>query len=97
MTAVIRFLYAFDTNTGVCPSLHVAYSLGILSVSLKDDMLPWWAKTVLTVIILLICMAVCFIKQHSAVDVFATAIVALFAELIVYGKDYWLPKIRKQA
>ncbi|MBQ6425204.1 MAG: phosphatidic acid phosphatase [Clostridia bacterium] len=97
MTAVIRFLYAFDTNTGVCPSLHVAYSLGILSVSLKDDMLPWWAKTVLTVIILLICMAVCFIKQHSAVDVFAAAIVALFAELIVYGKDYWLPKIRKQA
>ena len=32
LTRCVSFLYAFDTNTGICPSLHVAYSLGIASV-----------------------------------------------------------------
>ena len=35
LTALMRFIYAFDTPTGVCPSLHVAYSMGIMSVWLK--------------------------------------------------------------
>ncbi|MBQ1770865.1 MAG: phosphatidic acid phosphatase [Clostridia bacterium] len=95
LTAVVRFLYFFDTNTGVCPSLHVAYSLGILSVGLKDESLAWWWKTALTLFVLTICAAVCFVKQHSAVDVFAGLAVALLAEVIVYGKDYWLPVIRR--
>ena len=96
LTDVVRFLYAFDTSTGVCPSLHVAYSLGILSTGLKDDNLVWWGKAALTLFVLMVCMAVCFIKQHSAVDVFAGALLALFAEIIVYGKDYWIPLVRKR-
>ena len=35
-TWVLSFIYYFDTPTGVCPSLHVAYSVGIASVWLKD-------------------------------------------------------------
>ena len=34
-TDIIALLYAFDTSTGVCPSLHCAYSIGIASVWLK--------------------------------------------------------------
>ena len=94
LTDVVRFLYSFDTNTGVCPSLHVAYSLGVLSVGLKDEHLSWWIKAAMTMYVLLVCMAVCFVKQHSAVDVFAGFALALLAEIIVYGKDYWLPKLR---
>ena len=30
-TWIAGLLYKFDTNTGVCPSLHVAYSVGIAS------------------------------------------------------------------
>ena len=94
LTAIMGFIYAFDTSTGVCPSLHVAYSLGILSVGLKDEKLaPVW-KLVLTVFVLGVCAAVCFVKQHSAVDVLAALPVSLLAELLVYGKDYWLPKLR---
>ena len=29
LTDLIRLLYSLDTNTGVCPSMHVAFSLGI--------------------------------------------------------------------
>ena len=94
LTALMGFIYAFDTSTGVCPSLHVAYSLGILSVGLKDRRLaPVW-KIALTLFVLGVCAAVCFVKQHSAVDVFAALPVCLLAEILLYGKDYWLPKLK---
>ena len=91
-TAVLSFLYAFDTPTGVCPSLHVAYSLGILSVALKDRDLNPWFKAALGVFVLMVCMAVCFVKQHSSIDVVAALPVCLIAELAVYGRDYWKPR-----
>lgn len=96
LTAVMAFIYAFDTSTGVCPSLHVAYSLGILSVGLKDDTLPRWFKALLTLFVIGVCLAVCFVKQHSALDVLAALPVCLLAEALLYGKDYWLPKFRKK-
>ena len=96
LTALMAFIYSFDTSTGVCPSLHVGYSLGILSVGLKDPKLrPFW-KAALCFVVLMISLAVCFVKQHSAVDVFWALPMGLVAELIVYGKDYWLPKLRGQ-
>ena len=94
LTALMRFIYAFDTSTGVCPSLHVGYSLGILSVGLKDDTLSRTKKVLLTLFVLMICASVCFVKQHSAVDVLAALPMCLIAECIVYGKDYWLPRMR---
>lgn len=94
LTDIIKFIYSFDTNTGVCPSLHAAYSLGILSVGLKDKSLSTGWKAALTFLVIMICLAVCFVKQHSAVDVFTALPVSLLAEIIVYGRDYWLPKLR---
>ncbi len=91
-TWVLGVIYAFDTPSGVCPSLHVAYSIGILSVALKDRDLSGWIKVLLAVFTVLVCMAVCFVKQHSSVDVLAALPVCLTAELAVYGRDYWLPK-----
>ena len=94
LTAVMAFIYSFDTSTGVCPSLHVAYSMGILSVGLKDRALaPGW-RLALGFVVLMICLAVCFVKQHSALDVLAALPVSLFAELAVYEKDYWAPRLR---
>lgn len=96
LTALMGFIYSFDTSTGVCPSLHVGYSLGILSVGLKDPDLKKGWKAALCFVVLMICLAVCFVKQHSAVDVFAAIPMCLLAEILVYGKDYWLPKLRKK-
>lgn len=96
LTRCIGWLYAFDTNTGVCPSLHVAYSLGIASVWLKEKQAHGLWKAFVVVAVVLICLSTMFIKQHSAVDFFAALPVCLLAEILVYGKDFWLPKLRRK-
>jgi hypothetical protein len=96
LTALVAFIYSFDTNTGVCPSLHVGYSLGILSVALKDRELGKGRKALLSFFVLMICLSVCFIKQHSALDVFWALPMRLVAERMAYGRDYWLPRIEKR-
>ena len=88
LTQCIAFLYSFDTNTGVCPSLHVAYSMGIASVWLKEKGVSLLWKAFVVVAVVLICLSTMFIKQHSAVDFFAALPVCLLAELLVFGKDY---------
>ena len=92
LTGLIGLIYAFDTNTGVCPSLHVAYSMGILSVFLRDKTVSRLWKALLTVDVLCICLSVCFVKQHSAVDVFAALPVCLLAEFLVFGVIYRKPR-----
>ena len=94
LTQCIQLLYTFDTNTGVCPSLHVAYSIGIASVWLKQKGAPVLWKAFVVVAVILICLSTMFIKQHSAVDFFAAIPVCILAEGIVYGKSRWLPKLR---
>ncbi|MBQ3107315.1 MAG: hypothetical protein IJC68_01735, partial [Firmicutes bacterium] len=94
LTDLVGWLYSFDTNTGVFPSLHVAYSLGLASVWLKDDHASAVWKTFVVVMVVLICLSTCFIKQHSALDGFCAAGVSLIAEGLVFGKSYWLPKLR---
>ena len=94
LTALMAFIYSFDTSTGVCPSLHVGYSLGILSVALKDRELGSGWKALLGFVVLMICLAVCFVKQHSALDVFWALPMCLVAEIVTYGKDYWLPRLK---
>jgi len=84
LTRCVEFLYAFDTNTGVCPSLHVAYSLGIASVWLREKTAskPW--KVFVLVAVVLICLSTMFIKQHSAVDVLAAIPLGILAEWLVF-------------
>ena len=62
----------------------MAYSLGILSVALKDRELPLWSKLLLAFVVLMICAAVCFVKQHSALDVLAALPVCLLAEWLTF-------------
>ncbi len=94
LSSLLGLIYAFDTPTGVFPSLHVAYSLGILSVARKDPDLGTGWKLGIAVFVLMVCLAVCFVKQHSALDVLAALPVCLLAEMLVYGKEYWLPRFR---
>lgn len=85
LTAVMALIYDFDTPTGVCPSLHVAYSIGIASVWLKhkDASKGWKAFVVVSTI--LISISTAFVKQHSVVDILAALPLGLLAEYIVYG------------
>lgn len=88
LTDCIGVLYAFDTNTGVCPSLHCAYSIGIGSVWLKAKNVSWIWKVFVIVSVILICLSTMFIKQHSAVDFFAALPVCLLAEILVFKVFY---------
>lgn len=95
-TFFLGLIYKFDTNTGVFPSMHVAFSLAVVSVALKDNELSGTVKRLLCILVMLICMAVCFVKQHSVMDVLGALPVALAAEIIVYGKEYWLVRMKRR-
>lgn len=96
-TWVMGLIYTFDTNTGVCPSLHVAYSLAIVSVMLKDTELKKTTKVLVTVFSILVCLSTAFVKQHSTLDILAALPVVLLGEILIYGKSYWLPKLHVPA
>ena len=87
LTWIMGIIYSFDTNTGVCPSLHVAYSLAILSVVWKDENVTKIWKLLLALLVVLISLATAFVKQHSMVDVFASIPVALVGELLIFRLD----------
>ena len=93
-THVAAFIYAFDTPTGVCPSLHVAYSIGIASCWLKEKKAsPGW-KAFVVFAAVLSSFSTMAVKQHSFIDVMAAIPVGLLAEGIVFH-TYWKKKIQK--
>ena len=91
LTRTLAAIYAIDTPTGVCPSLHAAYSLGIASVWCKKKEAGFLWKLLIVALVILVCLSTMFIKQHSAVDVFAALPLGLLAEIILY-RDYWKEK-----
>lgn len=95
-TKAVGFLYSFDTNTNVCPSLHVGYSIALASVWLKekDARISW--KVFVVIAVILICLSTAFIKQHSVIDAFVAIPMCMIAEWIVYGKAYWLKKMKRK-
>lgn len=88
-TRLMGLLYSLDTSTNVCPSMHVAYSIGIASTWLKEKSVSKWCKTFLVSFCFLVCISVAFVKQHSVVDILAALPVCLLAEWIAFGKTYW--------
>ena len=94
-THLAALIYRADTPTGVCPSLHVAYSLGIGSCWLKEKQAGkvWKAFVVFSVIVISLSTAV--VKQHSVIDIAAALPLGLLAEILVF-KDYWKDKFRRR-
>ncbi len=94
-TDIVSLLYFLDTDTNVCPSLHVAYSIGIASIWLKEKSASVWVKAFMVIAAIIISLSTAFIKQHSIVDAFAAIVMCIFAELSVFWK-YWCNKISKK-
>lgn len=94
LTWIMSIIYAFDTPSGICPSLHVAYSLGIASVWCKEKDVPLWWKLLMIALVALISISTTFVKQHSFVDVLAALPLGLLAEAIVYHQ-YWRQKMQR--
>lgn len=88
-TDILGLLYTADTCTNVCPSLHVAYSIGIASTWLKEKSASNGCKAFIVIFCLLVCISVAFVKQHSVVDIFVALPVCVLAEWIAFGNGYW--------
>lgn len=86
LSDIVSLLYAFDTSTNVCPSLHVAYSLGIASVWLREKQAWKWWKAFVVVLVVFVCLSVAFVKQHSVVDIFAAIPLCALAEWLVFWR-----------
>lgn len=88
--AFTRFMaafYKFDTNTNVCPSLHVVGSLAVMFTGLHCPRLEGrgW-KTGFIVSAVLICMSTVFLKQHSILDVLAALPICIVCYYLVFRK-----------
>lgn len=84
LTWILGIIYSFDTSTGVLPSLHVAYSVGIASTWLREKSAKPWLKAAISAFCLGVCISVAFVKQHSVLDIFAAIPVCLIAEWFVF-------------
>ena len=86
--AFTRFLasfYRFDTNTNVCPSMHVIGSLAVGFAAAHTDALKAW-KGVFRLCAVLICASTVFLKQHSVVDVLLALPLCAIGHLFFYSK-----------
>jgi len=87
LTRIAAAYYAFDTNTNVCPSIHVIGSLAVMEAALHSPKIKgnaWnWAFVLCAIAISL---STVFMKQHSALDIAAALPICLAAHLIFFRK-----------
>ena len=85
---IVKALYNFDTNTNVCPSLHVIGSFAVLFTTWNCKKLRSFKfQAVLVPLTVLISLSTVFLKQHSIVDIYA----ALALCAVAYPFAYLLP------
>ena len=64
------FLYNFDTNTNVFPSLHVIGSFAVFFAAWHSERFStWWWRLIFGVCAVLISISTVFLRQHSILDV----------------------------
>ncbi len=84
-TYIIRAYYRMDTNTNVCPSLHVIGSIAVMLAGLHTKSIkPLWIKLLIVLLAILISVSTVFVKQHSILDILWALPVCLLGYLIVY-------------
>ena len=82
-------LYGFDTNTNVCPSIHVIGSLAALSAAWNSKLFRTrgW-RIAFTAAAVFISVSTVFLKQHSILDVFAALPICAAAWWLVYNGGF---------
>lgn len=85
LTEFMKGFYNFDTNTNVCPSLHVIGAVAVLSGALNTERFKTagWRTFFITATVL-ICLSTVFLKQHSILDVVWAIPVCIVGYIIAY-------------
>ena len=86
LTRFMAGFYEFDTNTNVCPSLHVVGSLAVVFASRNTPRFrtPGW-QSFFIITGVLICASTVFLKQHSIIDVFAALPLCFMANYLSFS------------
>lgn len=84
---LVQLIWAVDTSTNVCPSIHVATTVAIFLAVHRSRI---WKYRRLVVgscglLTVLICMATVFLKQHSVIDVACGVVLSLALHLVFRG------------
>ncbi len=84
-TRFMGWFYNFDTNTNVCPSLHVVGAMAVLFAGWRGEHLKKPViRALLIVVTLFICLSTVFLKQHSVIDVAAALALCVAAYPIAF-------------
>ena len=88
LTRFITGFYQFDTNTNVCPSIHVIGSLAVMEAALWSRQIQSRGiKAAFVIVAVLICLSTVFMKQHSIIDLFAALPICFIAHFLCYRKN----------
>lgn len=91
-TDMVKLIYAADTNTNVLPSVHALGAIfAAVSLCRSRALKQKWIKISTSLLAAIICMATCFIKQHSVLDVVASIMVCAVIYSI-YGINTYVKK-----
>lgn len=94
LTRFMAAFYRFDTNTNVCPSIHVIGALAVMFTGLHCRRLSAGTKAALSVLCVLMCLSTVFLKQHSLIDVAAALPVCLLAYVLCFRSPERRVKLR---
>ncbi len=86
---IVKWTYATDSNTNVCPSLHVVGTMTAMIALWRirsPKHMGWQAVSI--ALATFICMSTVLIKQHSILDVFAGVALSILFYFIIY---HWRP------
>ena len=89
-TDIVRGFYEFDTNTNVCPSVHVSSSIVVMMAAWNSKHFhtaPY--RIAFITVTALICLSTVFLKQHSVIDVVWGVIVCVAAEVIIRAWGFY--------
>jgi membrane-associated phospholipid phosphatase len=87
---IVSYLYSADTCTNVFPSIHVYNSICVHLAVLRSERLSknHIVKISSLVLMVSICLATVFLKQHSAFDGFGSIAMAYIMYYFVYAGSY---------
>ncbi len=85
---IVSGLYVFDTNTNVCPSIHVLGSFAVCFTAWHCERFKnTVVKIAFFIVAVLISVSTVFLKQHSIIDVFAALVVIIVCYPMVFCEN----------
>ncbi len=95
LTRFMADFYEFDTNTNVCPSMHVSGAIAAMVASFHIKYfrsLPW--RIYFVVATVLICLSTVFLKQHSVLDIPPSLLLCAIAYPISFPRKIFKKEVQ---